>query len=239
MSNKVIIPYRELGLAITGSLKCLLMGAGIYALVQVGLTFRAINQELPQWRSAIERQGDLVRVAAQDAIQSEMTKTRSLIASEMTHTRALTADELEKTRVTASQLATVLDNRMLSLQVDLVDQVDATRLDLNAQITQIGSNANAQLTEVNATISQALVPVNKITAQMADSAELFLNCENNADCLYNRWVGLGRGIENTSESVAKIANDFSVLSHNLTKPTPWYKQLISYAVVAAKAVAFF
>jgi hypothetical protein len=125
-------------------------------------------------------------------------------------------------------------------------RLDEIRQDLNAQLSKAELDLNTQLTTLNSNIESSLKPINSVTAQVADAAPLFLNCEFNSDCLFNRWVGLGRGIEKmsengaaTSKSIAKITEDLSVLTHEITKPKPWYKHLMDYGKVGIYAVSKF
>ena len=79
---------------------------------------------------------------------------------------------------------------------------------------------------------------------------LFLDCDHNADCVFNRYVGASRGIEHAAQDVSVMSADFrgalpkaltvwedfgsqadGVASNlnRLTKPK-WYDRLLGYGL---------
>jgi len=47
-----------------------------------------------------------------------------------------------------------------------------------------------------------------IAAQIDDSLPMFLDCDHNPDCLFNRYVGVSRGIETAAGDVSGMSRDF-------------------------------
>jgi len=89
-----------------------------------------------------------------------------------------------------------------------------------------------------------------VAAQIDDSLPMFLDCDHNPDCLFNRYVGVSRGIETAATDVSGMSQDFRrdwpaylktwqdigtqtdsfVANMNrLTRPR-WYDRLIGYGL---------
>ena len=47
-----------------------------------------------------------------------------------------------------------------------------------------------------------------IAAQIDDSLPMFLDCDHNPDCVFNRYVGVSRGIETAATDVSGMSRDF-------------------------------
>src|SRR5581483_8628936 len=48
-----------------------------------------------------------------------------------------------------------------------------------------------------------------ISAQVDEALPLFLDCDHNADCVFNRYVGASRGIELAASNFGKASGDIS------------------------------
>jgi hypothetical protein len=193
---------------------------------------------LPALQETINQQGEQTRQAALSAIDSqsnnisklvskELGEARKLVAAELNNTRNVLSSELALTRESADKIAVMSDSRLAAIQTDLNTQIDKIKTDLNTQ-----------LTAANFTLSNTLEPMTNIGKQFADAAPLFLDCDHNADCFFNRYVGAARAVENGSGSLASIANTADKYTKKLTEPKPWYKHFydlaITTAIVAAK-----
>jgi hypothetical protein len=143
-------------------------------------------------------------------------------------------------------------------------QVAALRTDAMAQVSQIRETADRRAGDTLARADAALETVNSlrqdlkptldqsaaITAQVNDALPLFLDCDHNPDCVFNRYVGASKGVERAalnfgeaSQDVRgaipqilltwnRIGSDVSGTAGNLnqlTKPH-WYDRLIGYAL---------
>jgi hypothetical protein len=213
-------------------LVCIALFAAAAALASLAWLFWVASNEIPKIRPAVlaevDRQATGIRAdavalvnaqaaEARQLLSVELKNTRSLVSSEMESSRRLVSSELEKTRSSASEIADTLDNRLSSIETGLI-----------AQVTKAEGDLDARLGETNKILADTVQPVNEISRQIASAAPLFLDCENNADCLFNRYVGTARGTEKTSEAVGRIATDLSTLTHELTKPKPWYRHLTDF-----------
>jgi hypothetical protein len=47
-----------------------------------------------------------------------------------------------------------------------------------------------------------------ITAQVNDALPLYLDCDHNPDCVFNRYVGVSKGFERASANVGQMSQDF-------------------------------
>jgi hypothetical protein len=217
-------------------LSALLMAASIFAIIECGLFFcdtRKVVQELPGIAERqIQEQGNKTRGALAIIITDQSAQLQKLIATQLANTRSLVSSELDRTRGSLTVLVSAEMDKTrgsLSSATDTLDnRLEVIQRDLNGQILTAGSNLNDRIKDFHVTLETSLRPINAITSQAAGVAPLFLDCDHNADCLFNRWVGVGRGIEQTSESVGKISTDFSILIHKLTEKKPWYKKLPDY-----------
>jgi len=99
-------------------------------------------------------------------------------------------------------------------------------------------------------LKPALDHAGSITAQVNDALPMFLDCDHNSDCMFNRYVGASRGIERAAFNIGKASTDVSnalpmaittwqsiggnangiaANVNQLTKPK-WYDRLIGYGL---------
>jgi hypothetical protein len=143
-------------------------------------------------------------------------------------------------------------------------QVSALRKDVLAETAQIRETADRRIGDTLARADRALGTVEAlradlkpsldhsaaITAQVNDALPLFLDCDHNQDCVFNRYVGASKGIEHAAMNLGEmsqevrgtlpkmlltwdqIALDVSGTAGNvnrLTKPH-WYDRLLGYGL---------
>lgn len=220
--------------------KYLLRLAASIALLAVAWLAFIVSREIPLIRPSViaevDSQATGIRSDLVFIVKSEMKDTRELAAQEIGSTRTVLSAELEKTRQALSRelestraelrgiganLTQTADNRLSSIQADL-----------NGHLSKTESDLNARLENTNSILADSVKPMKEIAVDISQSSDLFFDCDHNADCVFNRWVGMGRSAESTSESIAKISNDLSVLTHKLTEPKPWYRKVLDYTVSA-------
>jgi len=178
------------------------------------------------------------------------TRTVAAIPSELAATRTAL---IEETRAARRELLTRSERQFAALRSDTV-----------AQLSQIREAADRRLGDTLARADTALVTLNNlrqdvkptldhsaaITAQIDDSLPLFLDCDHNPDCIFNRYVGASKGIERAALNFGEASQDVRgalpkmLLTWNqigvsvsgtagnverLTKPH-WYDRLIGYAL---------
>jgi ABC-type transporter Mla subunit MlaD len=214
-------------------MKHLLPCAAAFALACLGWLCIVAAGEIPKLRPALQAEAELTRALVsrqlaetRDALDAQLVDVRIAAVGEIAATRLELARQLGATRdLAALEMAAtrgVLETRLASIQGDLVSVARETEAD-----------TMARLDETNRILAGSMAPVNETIDQLNETLPLFLDCDHNADCLFNRYVGTARSAEQTSESIARISNDLSILTHKLTEPKPWYRRVIDYAVSAA------
>ncbi len=173
------------------------------------------------------------------AIPREIAETRSELLQEA---RATRRDVLVRT-----------ERQAAALRSDVITQVSQIRETADRRVGDTLARADAALETVDG-LRRDLRPTldhsAAITAQVDDSLPLFLDCDHNPDCVFNRYVGASKGIEraalnfgeasqNVRGAIPKmlltwnqIGVDVSGTAGNLdrlTKPH-WYDRLIGYAL---------
>ena len=143
-------------------------------------------------------------------------------------------------------------------------QTEALRRDAMAEIERVRETADRRIGDTLTRVDDALDTVAgvrrdleptlthsaAIAAQIDDALPLFLDCEHNADCVFNRYVGVSRGIERAALNVGEASQDFradlprmlgtweqvgdnisgtAANVQRLTKPR-WYDRLIGYGL---------
>jgi hypothetical protein len=142
----------------------------------------------------IREQGELTRSAARQLLETQLADTRKSLEAELNSTRLLLSRELAATRSEVRGIATMADRRLASLQGSLEDQLMFTRKSLDGR-----------LGEFNANLQGVLQPAGSVAKQFAEAAPLFLDCDHNADCAFNRWVGLSRGVEKMADAGGRMS----------------------------------
>jgi hypothetical protein len=143
-------------------------------------------------------------------------------------------------------------------------QTAALRTDVMAEVAGFRETADRRLGDTLARADRALGTVEAlrldlkptlehsadIMAQVGGALPLFLDCDHNSDCVFNRYVGASRGIERaasnfgkasadissalpqaitTWQSIGVNANGIAANVNQLTKPK-WYDRLIGYGL---------
>ncbi|HWC98997.1 MAG TPA: hypothetical protein VG456_19690 [Candidatus Sulfopaludibacter sp.] len=183
----------------------------------------------------------LIHVATQSvaAIPGEIAATRTAL--------------LEEARAARRDLLVRSERQIAALRIDTLAQVSQIRETADRRIGDTLTRADTALDTVNQ-LRQDLKPAldhsAAITAQIDDSLPLFLDCDHNPDCLFNRYVGASQGIERAALNFGQASQDIRgalpkmLLTWNqigvdvsgtagnvqqLTKPH-WYDRLLGYAL---------
>ena len=143
-------------------------------------------------------------------------------------------------------------------------QSAALRTDVMAEVAEIRKMADRRLGDTLARADTALGTVEAlrrdlkpvldnsaaITAQVNASLPLFLDCDHNADCFFNRYVGASRGIERAALNFGQASTTFNsalpgfvrnadslvadsaATANNIKRLTTpkWYDRLIGYGL---------
>jgi hypothetical protein len=187
------------------------------------------------------------------AVPGEIRLTRGALIQEADATRQDLTRQVAAARIAALQLsdrqATAFRTGILAQTADFGDT--ATR-QLGGTLSHIDS-ALATTTSLERELRPTIQHSAAITAQIDDSLPMFLDCDHNPDCVFNRYVGVSRGIETASIDISGMSHDFRrdwpaylktwqdigvqtdgfVANMNrLTRPR-WYDRLLGYALNGA------
>ncbi len=148
----------------------------------------------------------------------------------------------KETRTAA--LAAIRDTRR-----ELLMEVARTRGDLFARVDRLTDVSERALSEVTASVdavsdtATGLRPVlenaAKITAQVNDVLPMFVDCDHNPDCVYNRYVGVAQSTERamravaetapgTLKSVESTAGAVASIARSWEKQTPLYVRVLGW-----------
>ncbi|HUA61545.1 MAG TPA: hypothetical protein VML19_22490 [Verrucomicrobiae bacterium] len=195
-----------------------------------------------------------------------------LLVRTATTVAAAIPGQIESTRIELTgQVDAVrrdLDRQINATRRELLDrterQVTAIRTDVLAEADEIRETADRRLGESLTKVDRALETVDAlrgdlkpaldhvgaISAQVNDALPMFLDCDDNPDCVFNRYVGASRGLERaadnfgmastdvrkalpaaitTWQSIGSNANGIAANVNQLTKPK-WYDRLIGYGL---------
>lgn len=180
------------------------------------------------------------------AIPGEIDGTRAAIVSEADATRRDLSKQLHDLTVRSDRQAT-------ALRVETLAEVDQFRQTADRRLGDTLARADAVLETLDATrrdLKSTLENSAAITAQVNDALPLFLDCDHNPDCVFNRYVGASKGIERAAMNFGQASADVrSALPQmlatwnqigigvagtaanldRLTKPH-WYDRLMGYGL---------
>ena len=144
---------------------------------------------------------------------------------------------------------TVLANLRMQDVINLADRhasntetiIDSQLTVLNATLSQnaapyatVPGSLDKQLTALNETLSASAQPIRETAQQIDDAAPLFLDCDHNPDCFFNRYQGVSKSIEKVGVSSQGIASDIKREADQLTKPQTFWGQVRSWLFTLAK-----
>jgi len=169
---------------------------------------------------------------------------------------AARADLNRQLTATRRDLLVRADRQASAIRTDTLAEVDRIRETADRRIGDTLARADLALQTVT-TLQTDLKPTldrsAAIAAQVDDALPLFLDCDHNPDCVFNRYVGASKSFEKASQNFAQTSVDFrgavpAMLStwqsigtnvagtaaniNRLTKPH-WYDRLIGYGLNGA------
>lgn len=126
--------------------------------------------------------------------------------------------ELEKTRlgllnrVAAARrdVLTRTERQVATLRVDVMTQVGQLRDTADRRVGDSLARVDTALGEIEqirGDLQPILVHTASVTKQVDDAAPLFLDCEYNPDCVFNRYVGASKGIERAALNFGRMSSD--------------------------------
>jgi hypothetical protein len=188
----------------------------------------------------------LSAVRTVNALPGELRATREALVAEVDLTRRDLNAQLRN-------VAARSERQVAALRRDTLGEVDEIRRTADRRIGDTLSRADAALATLDAT-RQDLEPVlaqsAAAAAQVNDALPLFLDCDHNPDCVFNRYVGASKGIERAAANFGQASADVrgavpqmlatwnrigagvagtAANLDRLTKPH-WYDRLIGYGL---------
>ena len=184
------------------------------------------------------------------AVPAEIRLTRAALVHQADAARQDLSNQLAAARVAAFTLS---DRQATAFRTGILAQTagfgDAASRQLGGTLSRIDT-ALATTTSLERELRPTLRHSADIAAQIDDSLPMFLDCDHNPDCVFNRYVGVSRGIETAATDVSGMSRDFRrdwpaylktwqdigvqtdgfVANMNrLTRPR-WYDRLIGYTL---------
>ncbi|MGA9622987.1 MAG: hypothetical protein WBL65_08610 [Bryobacteraceae bacterium] len=189
------------------------------------------------------------------------TATVAAIPGEVEATRRELIGVVEATR---KDLTAQVESARQDVLARSERQSAALRTDVMAEVAEIRKMADRRLGDTLARVDTALGTMEAlrrdlqpvldnsaaITAQVNASLPLFLDCDHNADCFFNRYVGASRGIERAALNFGQASTTFNsalpgfvrnadslvadsaATANNIKRLTTpkWYDRLIGYGL---------
>jgi hypothetical protein len=213
--------------AITCALLASLVGLVVYAILLVRNAIAVVSALPAGIERSIREQGDETRKAALSAI----TDTRREALAEITRTRGDLLARVDR--------LTDISERSIA---DLSERADRHLATLNTTVALNLGRANDSIAEVSgvaAGVRPALENAGRITAQVNDALPLYLDCDHNPDCVFNRYVGVAQSTEKamravamtapgTLKSVESTASSVASIARSWEKQTPLYVRALGW-----------
>jgi hypothetical protein len=212
------------------------------------LVWQAYN--LPAWTERqIARESGATRIAALQAIAD----TRKDLLGEVASLRTDLMVRADKALDITSQTVQQANDRVKLLTDDadswmkaLTAMTDTRLKDTDVQLTR----ANDSLALVTAGLKPILDHAGNIAKQVDDNAPMFLDCDHNPDCVFNRYVGVSKGVERAALNFGQMSTTFNsalpgfvknadslvadsaATANNIKRLTSpkWYDRLIGYGL---------
>jgi hypothetical protein len=187
------------------------------------------------------------------AVPAQIRLTRAALVAEAGAARQDLNRQIDATRAATLSLS---DRQATAFRTGLLERTanfgDSTSRQFGATLSRIDA-ALATTTALEGELRPTLRHSASVAAQLDDSLPMFLDCDHNPDCVFNRYVGVSRGVETAATDVSGMSRDFrrdwpSYLKtwqdiglqtdgfvanmNRITKPR-WYDRLIGYTLNGA------
>lgn len=210
---------------------CILLAASASLAVYCGLLVRAVT-------------------GAVTALPKEIQATRSALIGEIAATRI---DLMKQIAASRRDLLVRTEREAAALRQDVMTEAAAVRTTADRRLGDTLSRIDTALATVDSLhqdLKPALEHTAAIAAQVDDALPLYLDCDHNPDCVFNRYVGVSKGIERASlnfgqmsqdvrgalppmlHTWSQIGADVSGTAGNINRLTTphWYDRLLGYAL---------
>jgi len=181
-----------------------------------------------------------------NAVPGEIRATREALVGEVDLTR-------RNLNAQISGLAIRSERQVAAFRRDTLAEVDEIRQTADRRLGDTLSRADTAWATLEATrqdLKPFLAQSAAAAAQVNDALPLFLDCDHNPDCVFNRYVGASKGIERAAQNFGQASADVrgavpqmlatwngigvgvagtAANLDRLTKPH-WYDRLIGYGL---------
>jgi hypothetical protein len=102
------------------------------------------------------------------------------------------------------------ERQVAALRTDVIGEVAEIRKTADRRIGDTLDRADAALgkvEELRGDLKPTLDHAGSVAKQADEAAPLFLDCQFNPDCLFNRYVGAAKGIESAAQNVGRMSTD--------------------------------
>jgi hypothetical protein len=151
----------------------------------------------------------LVRAAtwAVAALPNEVRTTRSALIGEIAATRV---DLMNQIAASRRDLLVRTEREANAIRHDVMTEAAAIRTTTDRRLGDTLTRVDTALATVDS-LRQDLKPsldhTATITAQVNDALPLYLDCDHNPDCVFNRYVGVSKGVEHAAQNFGEMSQD--------------------------------
>lgn len=231
----------------------LLLLAGAWLCVEAIRAVRAITSQTVASERAITSAAVELPAIADKRLAAIQDQTLELVN---VHAKNLEGQLAGAVKITDARLASIeaTADRQLGVASGAIATVSQAAASALPAVT---ASVSHSLDGITLDVHQVTTPAASLVTQFNDTAPLFLDCEYNPDCAFNRFQGTSKAFEKTMQAVAKAApqtaDSFTKIAGHaekiagsaekgadaFTAPKPWWKHCLDYLNAAAAAAAHF
>jgi ABC-type transporter Mla subunit MlaD len=184
------------------------------------------------------------------AVSAELQTTRTAVLAQVAAARGDLTGQIQSAR---KDLLVRTERQVADLRTDVIGEVAQIRTTADRRVGDtLGrvDTALGKIEEVRGDLKPSLDHAASVAKQVDDAAPLFLDCEFNPDCFFNRYVGASKGIERAALNFGQMTADvrtalptaittwqgigtnvggITANVNQLTKPR-WYDRLLGYGL---------
>jgi hypothetical protein len=141
------------------------------------------------------------------AVSAELQATRAALVGQMDATRRDLAGQVEAAR---KDLLERTEREVANLRTGVLGEVAQIRTTADRRIGESLARMDTALgkvEELRDDLRPMLLHATALAAQVDNAAPVFLDCEYNPDCLFNRYVGASKGIERAAANFGQMSAD--------------------------------
>lgn len=212
----------------------LLLGALVYAVFALVSIATEVNRTLQEFQlTAIEARSAITAVAIQaNWTQQDALKIVDATAKDIRYQTKVALDRADK-RIG-----------------EALEKSDARIAQAIGTLDEAVAVSERELGRMNDTVASVAEPIRHSAVQVDETLPLFLDCEMNANCIFNRYAGMAKGVEQasiaigkatpeTAEAIKGITQSVDTLAARFAKEKPWYRKLLDAIPLAGGLASMF